>query len=149
MPGYGRLQGIVFRPGDQRFEGSSVEAAIAAALGDSACLMINRNTGSGTRILIDRMLKGVHPAGYQSQAKTHNAVAVAVAQGRVDWGVAIETVARQYNLGFIPLQPEQYDFVIPKNRLRHKTVQRFLELLRDDSVRAELERLGFKPSPQQ
>jgi len=146
VPGYGRLQGIVFRTGDQRFDGRSVEAAVAAALGDPACLMINRNAGSGTRILIDRMLKGVHPAGYQSQAKTHNAVAVAVAQGRADWGVAIETVARQYNLGFIPLQPEQYDFVIPRNRLGSRTVQRFLELLRDDSVRAELERLGFKPA---
>jgi putative molybdopterin biosynthesis protein len=93
------------------------------------------------------MLKGIHPAGYPSQAKTHNAVAVAVAQGRADWGVAIETVARQYGLGFIPLQPEQYDFVIPKNRLGSRTVQRFLELLREDSVRAELEHLGFKPAP--
>ena len=146
VAGYGRLQGIVFRPGDQRFTGRSVEAAVSAALGDPACLMINRNAGSGTRILIDRMLKGARPAGYQSQAKTHNAVAVAVAQGRADWGVAIETVARQYNLGFIPLQPEQYDFVIPRNRLGNRTVQRFLELLRDDSVRAELERLGFKPA---
>ncbi len=149
VPGYGRLQGIVFRLGDKRFEARSVEAAVAAALADHTCLMINRNPGSGTRILIDRLLKGVSPPGYQSQAKTHNAVAVAVAQSRADWGVAIETVARQYGLGFIPLQAEHYDFVIPKNRLGHASVQRFLEVLRDDSVRAELEKLGFKPAGRQ
>ena len=51
VPGYGRLQGIVFRPGDARFENHSVEEAVATALADDACLMINRNAGSGTRIL--------------------------------------------------------------------------------------------------
>jgi putative molybdopterin biosynthesis protein len=143
--GYGRLQGIVFRTGDPRFEGRTVEEALAALLADPACLMINRNAGSGTRILIDRMLNGAHPAGYTSQAKTHNAVVVAIAQGRADWGVAIQTVARQYQLGFLPLQAEQYDFVVPRSHLMRPAVQRFQELLKDPSVRAELEQLGFRP----
>ena len=47
------------------------------------------------------------------QTKSHNAVAAAVAQGRADWGVAIDTVARQYGLGFIPVQEEHYDFIVP------------------------------------
>ncbi len=64
--------------------------------------MINRNAGSGTRILIDRLLQGDRPAGYANQAKTHNAVAAAIVQERADWGVAIVTVARQYGLGFLP-----------------------------------------------
>jgi putative molybdopterin biosynthesis protein len=68
-----------------------------------------------------------------------------VAQGLADWGVAIQTVARQYGLGFLPLQAEQYDFVVPKNRLQRALVQRFLELLRDPSVRVELEALGLMP----
>lgn len=148
VKGYGRLQGIVFRAGDRRFEGCAPEAAVAAIAGDAACLMINRNPGSGTRILIDRLLAGGRPAGYSNQAKTHNAVAVAIAQGRADWGVAIETVAQQYGLGFLPMQPEEYDFIIPKSRLERAPVRRFLELLRDKTTRAELGRLGFSFRPQ-
>jgi putative molybdopterin biosynthesis protein len=143
--GYGRLQGIVFRPGDARFEGLTAEAAIAGVVADSGCLMVNRNAGSGTRIVVDRLLKGARPAGYFKQAKTHNGVAVAVAQGVADWGVAIGTVARQYGLGFLPLQAEHYDFVVPRNRLHRPPVQRFLHLLREPAIRAELEDLGFHP----
>lgn len=143
VPGYRRLQGIVFRSRDARFEGLPPEAAVGAALSDAGCIMINRNPGSGTRILIDRLLGGARPAGYTSQAKTHSAVAVAVAQGRADWGIAIETVAREYGLGFLPLQPEHYDFVVPRSRARRAPVQRFLALLTDRRVRAELASLGF------
>lgn len=146
VPGYGRLQGILFRRGDKRFEGHSAEEALAEMQSDPACLMINRNAGSGTRILIDRLLQGDRPAGYANQAKTHNAVAAAIVQGRADWGVAIVTVARQYDLGFLPLQAEQYDFVIPGNRLARLPVQRFLELLKDESVRTSLELMGFTPA---
>ena len=45
-------------------------------------------------------------------------LAAAVAQGRADWGVMSDSVARQYGLGFIPLQDEHYDFVVPKAHLR-------------------------------
>ncbi len=144
FPGYGRMQGIVFRPGDARFETPSVDISLAAALTDPACLMINRNQGSGTRIVIDRLLNGVRPAGYAHQAKSHNAVAVAVAQGRADWGVGIETVGRQYGLGFLPVQSERYDFVIPKSRIDRVPVRRFLELLQDPAIRARFAELGFE-----
>ena len=83
--------------------GTTPPTAIAAAAADPQCLMVNRNAGSGTRILIDRLLGGARPAGYIHQASSHNAVAAAVAQGRADWGVAIETVAERYGLGFLPL----------------------------------------------
>ena len=76
--------------------------------------MVNRNQGSGTRILIDRLLEGARPPGYAVQARSHNAVAAAVAQGRADWGVAIESVARPAGLGFLPISHERYDFVVPK-----------------------------------
>jgi putative molybdopterin biosynthesis protein len=143
MPGYRRLQGIVYRPGDPRFESRSAEDAITAAISTPACQMVNRNVGSGTRILTDRLLKGVTPPGYWSQPKSHNAVAVAVAQNRADWGMAIESVARQYGLGFIPVQPEHYDFVVPKVRLQRPPVQRFRALLEDPFVREALAALGF------
>ena len=143
-PGYRRLQGIVFRKGDPRFEGRSLDEAIAAALTAPDCLMVNRNAGSGTRILSDRLLNGARPSGYWSQPKSHNAVAVAVAQNRADWGIAIETVARQYGLGFIPAQDEHYDFIIPKTRWDCPAVHRFRETLADLSVREALAALGFR-----
>jgi putative molybdopterin biosynthesis protein len=142
--GYTRLQGIVFRRGDARFEGRSAQLAAEEAAVDPACLFINRNAGSGTRILIDGLLNGRQPTGYSNQAKTHNAVAAAVAQQRADWGVAIRTVAQQYGLGFLPLQAEHYDFVIPKLRAQRAPVRRFLALLQDPSIRASLQQLGFE-----
>ncbi len=144
VPGYMRLQGVVFRPGDPRFEGRSAEEAAAAAIADPSCLLSNRNAGCGTRILIDRLLNGSQPSGYTNEAKTHNAVAVAIAQGRADWGVAIQTVARQYGLGFLPLQAEHYDFVIPRSRSQRIPVRRFVSLLLDPAVREALHQLGFE-----
>lgn len=144
VPGYRRLQGIVFRKEDTRFEGRSLDEAIAAALAAPDCLMVNRNAGSGTRILTDRLLNGARPPGYWSQPKSHNAVAVAVAQNRADWGIAIETVARQYGLGFIPAQDEHYDFVIPKARWDSPAVRRFRAALTDTAVREALAALGFR-----
>ena len=143
VSGYRRLQGIVYRKGDPRFAGRSAEAALSAALAAGDCLMVNRNAGSGTRILTDRLLNGGQPPGYWSQPKSHNAVAVAVAQNRADWGMAIESVARQYGLDFIPVQDERYDFVVPKTRLERRPVQRFCAILDDSSVREALAALGF------
>src|SRR5215469_16213852 len=143
IPGYRRLQGIVYRKGDPRFEGRSFEDAIGGAIAAPDCLMVNRNAGSGTRILTDRLLGGARPAGYWSQPKSHNAVGLAVAQNRADWGIAIETIARQYELGFIPVQDEHYDFIIPKARLARQSVQRFRAVLEDPVTREALIELGF------
>jgi len=141
--GYRRLQGVVFRKADPRFDGKSLQEAIDAAVADPDCIMVNRNAGSGTRILIDCALKTARPPGYWTQPKSHNAVAVAVEQNRADWGVAIESVARQYDLGFIPMQDEHYDFVVPKARLGRGPVQRFRALLDDESVKEALRALKF------
>ncbi len=143
ISGYRRLQGIVFRKGDGRFEGRPAPDAVQAVAAEPGCLMVSRNAGSGTRILIDRLLEGARPAGYWSQPKSHNAVAAAVAQGRADWGVTIESVARQYDLGFAPVQDEHYDFAVPKARLERAPVQRFCAVLEDAALRAALARLGF------
>jgi putative molybdopterin biosynthesis protein len=118
-----------------------------AAAADADCLMVNRNAGSGTRVLIDRLLGGARPAGYMPQAKSHNAVAVAVAQDRADWGMAIDTVARQYGLRFLSVQAERYDFVIPASRAERPAVRRFMELLRGETGQRLLRELGFDPSP--
>ena len=144
IDGYGRSQGIVFRRGDTRFEGRSIAEIVALAMSDLTCAMVNRNQGSGTRILIDRLLGGAKPSGYAVQPSNHNAVAAAIAQGRADWGVAIESVARANNLGFLPYQQEHYDFVVPRSRRDRPAVQAFIALLSEDTTRRHLAELGFQ-----
>jgi len=146
VPGYGRMQGIVYRQNDARFEGKRRDEALEVALRDAECVMVNRNAGSGTRIIIDKLLGEHRPTGYGTQTKSHNAVAAAVAQGRADWGVAIDTVARQYGLEFIPLQEERYDFIVPTVRLQRPAVQMFCALLESTQARDELAALGFRMS---
>jgi len=144
-PGWRRLQGVVFRTGDPRFEGRAGQDAIAHAAADPRCLMVNRNAGSGTRILLDGLLRGARPPGYANQPKSHNAVAVAVAQARADWGVAIASVAHGYGLGFLPLADEHYDFFIPESRADRPAVAAFLAALDSPELRRRLVELGFVP----
>ena len=146
VPGWRRMQGILFRPGDARFEGRSAQEALKIVLADASALMVNRNAGAGTRVLIDKLLDGVRPAGYANQPKSHNAVAAAIAQGRADWGLAIEPVAKLYGLGFLPVSPEHYDFLVVESRRERPAVQAFLAALRDEKVRAHVRALGMDAS---
>ncbi len=165
LPGYGRMQCLVFRPDDGRFIGKSADEALLTVAAAPDCRMVNRNPGSGTRILLDRLLGearataggpgetasggGVEwisfPTGYEVQVRSHNAVCAAVKDGRADWGVAIDVVARMYDLATIPLQEERFDFVIPHSRRDRPAVVAFRELLGDAEVRGELRSLGFRP----
>ncbi len=146
VPGWRRMQGFVFRPGDARFEGCSADAALKAALADPGVLMVNRNAGSGTRVLADSLLHGARPAGYANQPRSHNAVAASIAQNRADWGITIEPVARMYGLSFLPIAPEEYDFLLVEARRERPAVRAFLEALRDETVRALIRRLGMEPA---
>ena len=142
------MQGFVFRPDEPRFQGCDLGAAVAAALADPTCRMVNRNRGSGTRVLIDRLLqagKARHqPPGFYVEVKSHNAVAAAVAQARADWGIAIETVARDAGFAFLPLRKEEFDFVIPAARQHRPAVQTFCRLLAEPATRALLAQHGFQ-----
>jgi putative molybdopterin biosynthesis protein len=146
VKGWQRMQGFVFRKGDVRFEGGNVADAVQAAMADEACLMVNRNAGAGTRVLIDRLLAGARPPGYSNQPRSHNAVAAAVAQGRADWGVAIAPVAELYGLGFLPIAPEEYDFLVVESRRERPVVQAFLAALKDERVREKIRALGMRPA---
>src|SRR3984957_1793775 len=146
VPGWRRMQGIVFRSGDARFEGLSAQDAVRAALADPTCIMVNRNQGAGTRILIDRLLGAARPDGYWNQPRSHNAVAAAVAQNRADWGMTIAPVARAAGLGFIPLAGEHYDFALVTARKQRPAVQAFLAALASEESRTALERAGFGPA---
>ncbi|MEG9194519.1 MAG: molybdopterin biosynthesis protein [Candidatus Methanoglobus sp.] len=113
---------------------------------------VNRNRGSGTRVLVDMHLRNLaielnisfeelrrRIKGYEVEAKTHDAIAFAVATGRADVGVGIKSVAKLYDLDFIPLRAEEYDFLIPLERLNKPPVRAFLEILKS---REFAERLG-------
>jgi putative molybdopterin biosynthesis protein len=145
VPGWRRMQGILFRPGDARFEGHSAQEALKIVLKDSSALMVNRNAGAGTRVLTDKLLDGARPAGYANQPKSHSAVAAAIAQERADWGIAIEPVAKLYGLGFLPVSPEHYDFLVADSRRERPGVHAFLAALRDERVRARIRALGMEP----
>jgi putative molybdopterin biosynthesis protein len=146
VKGWQRMQGFVYRERDARFAGRSAAGAVKAALADPTCLMVNRNAGAGTRILIDQLLQGARPAGYSNQPRSHNAVAAAVAQGRADWGIAIDSVARLYGLGFLPLTPEHYDFLLVEARAERPAVKAFLAALQDSEMRQRIAALGMRPA---
>jgi putative molybdopterin biosynthesis protein len=137
VPGYTRLQGVVTRPEETRDTPELVA--------DPRLRMVNRNRGSGTRILIDRLLGERRPPGHAYEPRSHYAVAAAVAQGRADWGVAIESVARQAGLRFRPLQPECYDFAVPVDRWERPAVAALRRLLAEEGpLRRELAAMGFR-----
>jgi putative molybdopterin biosynthesis protein len=121
--GYGRRQGVVSRDG--REEGR----------------LVNRNRGSGTRVLVDRLLGGRRPEGYDFEVRSHQAVAAAVASGRADYGVCIENVAKGLRFRF--LAEERFDFLIPEARRDRPAVRAFLEVLGDPHARAALRAEGF------
>jgi putative molybdopterin biosynthesis protein len=145
VPGWRRMQGIVYRKGDLRFEGLAAEEAVRAALADPACMMVNRNQGAGTRILIDSLLGAARPDGYWNQPRSHNAVAAAVAQECADWGVTIAPVAHAAGLGFIPLTEEHYDFALVTARRERPAVKAFLDALSSERCREALKQAGFAP----
>jgi putative molybdopterin biosynthesis protein len=158
--GYVRRQGMVCRRGDDLPAPLTFERLVELAVTHGKLVLINRNRGSGTRILFDMRLRACAQAlgmpveklteslrGYDTEARSHNAVAASIALRKADWGLAIDTVAREYGLAFAFMQDEHYDFVIPADKLSHPTTQRFLDLLRGDTARAGLARLGFQIPP--
>jgi putative molybdopterin biosynthesis protein len=143
------MQGLVYRPGDGRMEGGSATEAIDRACADPSCLMVSRNRGSGTRVLLDALLGGRRPPGSAVEVRSHNAVAAAVAQGRADWGVAIAPVARAYGLAFTPIRAERYDFAIPADRWDRPAVAAFRTLIEEPETWRRLAELGFLAEPEE
>jgi putative molybdopterin biosynthesis protein len=158
--GYIRRQGLVYRPGSDLPQPLTFERLVEIAAQDGKLVLINRNRGSGTRILFDMCVRSCAQAlsmpvdklteslrGYDTEAKSHNAVAASIALRKADWGLAIDTVARDYQLGFTFMQDERYDFVIPADKLSQPAIRRFLELLRSDEAQAGLADRGFQIPP--
>lgn len=141
MRGYGRRQGVAFRRGDPDFDTADLESLLHA-MRRGRRRMVNRNPGSGTRVLLDGLLAGVRPDGYYNQHRTHHAVAAAVAQGRAEWGMTLDVTAAA-GLGFLFIQEERYDLAVPDARRSRPAAAALLSLLEDPAARAGLRRLGF------
>ena len=108
---------------------------------------VNRQKGSGTRILCDYLLKqeGVHPQDildYAREEYTHTGVAAIVAAGSADAGLGIYAAAKLYNLDFIPICDEQYDLLIDSKALDTQQVKRFLHILESDAFKQRLTQMG-------
>jgi putative molybdopterin biosynthesis protein len=108
---------------------------------------INRQAGSGTRILLDYRLQqsGIDPGlinGYQHEEFTHMAVAVAVLSGTVDTGLGIHAAAAALGLDFIPVVTEQYDLVIPAAHFESDNIQLLLETINTAEFKNRVEALG-------
>jgi molybdenum cofactor synthesis domain-containing protein len=108
---------------------------------------INRQAGSGTRILLDYELEkaGIDPAainGYRTEEYTHMSVAMAVTSGRADAGLGILAAAKALDLDFIPVSRERYDLVIPTSLLEDERIVLLLHIIRSASFREQVLALG-------
>jgi len=108
---------------------------------------INRQKGSGTRILLDHTLKGLflNPdqiRGYKKEEFTHMAVASTVASGVADAGLGILSAAKPMNLDFIPIAKERYDLIIPTLYFRDEKVQKVIETIRSDEFKRMVLQMG-------
>jgi molybdate-binding protein/DNA-binding transcriptional regulator YhcF (GntR family) len=112
-----RVQGLMFaKTNPKQIQGIE-------DLGRGEITFINRQKGSGTRVLLDLHLRrlGILPSevnGYDNELDTHVAVAASIAQGEADCGLGIQAAASASGLGFIPLFRERYDLVIPEEHFR-------------------------------
>lgn len=144
--GYRRQQGLIVGKGNPHGV-RGFEDII-----DKGLRFVNRNAGSGTRILIESWIKDLSERigidagslrarvkGWNFEVNTHSAVASAVARGNADAGVGIRPVAEAYGLDFIPLAEEEYDFLIPASRIEKDSVKGFLSALRSEEFKRELE----------
>jgi molybdate transport repressor ModE-like protein len=110
------------------------------------CRFVNRQIGSGTRVLFDLLLQqekldGEDIAGYDVVEYTHAAVAAFVASGMADVGFGIETGARRFGLHFIPLATERYFFLCRKENLNNPPVQAALQIMQSDHFKNKVNQL--------
>jgi len=108
---------------------------------------INRQEGSGTRLLIDYHLKkagiiadGI--IGYENEVFTHLEVGLAILSGQANVGMATGSISRMLGLSFLPVTKERFDMILDKKTYFGKGVQSFIDTIRSDAFRKGVEKLG-------
>lgn len=141
-----RDQGLIVTKGNPK----EVRGIRDLARGDVT--FVNRQAGSGTRVLLDYKLDqlGIEPKsikGYDHEEFTHMAVAVDVLSGAADCGMGIFAAAKALDLDFIPLEREQYDLIIPSGMLDIPNIRAVLETIQTQDFRERVKSLGgYDPS---
>jgi molybdate-binding protein/DNA-binding XRE family transcriptional regulator len=135
-------EGFLVRPGNPK----GIRAA--ADLAGPNVTLINREEGSGARLLLDQRLRAadLHSArlsGYETAVHSHFEVARAIASHQADVGIGIRSAAQLFGLDFVPLQAARYDLVVPTASLRsHPTLTNLFDTLVSRPFRNEIEALG-------
>ncbi|MBO1581743.1 substrate-binding domain-containing protein [Bacillus sp. XF8] len=116
-------------------------------LNDSSIQFVNREKGSGIRVLVDEQVRIQNLAkanirGYDWEESNHLGVASQIANGKADVGVGSEKVAQIVNIDFIPLMEEQYDLVILKNKENEQLIEAVKEILQSPEFQNELRAIG-------
>ena len=112
--------------------------------------IINRNIGSGTRLLLDDFLKGIveDPSrikGYSMEVRSHLEVVRAISSGKADFGLTVRYFADLYGLKFIKIADENYDFVVKKDSVRKPAVSSFIDILRSEKFSNTIKKIkGYK-----
>jgi putative molybdopterin biosynthesis protein len=137
----GRIQGLIVPPGNPR------GLVRLEDLARPDVLFVNRQRGSGTRVLLDFELRKLglpteQVRGYAREEYTHLAVAADVASGAADVGLGILASARALRLEFVPLFNEQYQLVIPREHYEAPILGPLLEIIRSPQFRAQVDALG-------
>jgi len=141
-----RDQGLIVRKGNPK----GIQGLKDLSRGD--VLFVNRQAGSGTRVLLDYKLAqlGLESSsirGYDHEEFTHMAVAVDVLSGAADCAMGIFAAARALDLDFIPVEREQYDLIIPVEMLQLAGVMKVLETIQTSRFRERVAALGgYDPS---
>ena len=109
--------------------------------------IVNRQSGAGTRVLLDHLMarEELSPdqvRGYERVETTHMAVAMAVSAGRADCGLGIFAAARLLGLDFIPLEEERFDFIAPKAHWEAPPVRKVMDILGEKAFQDAVEALG-------
>ncbi|MGB8451883.1 MAG: helix-turn-helix transcriptional regulator [Anaerocolumna sp.] len=111
-------------------------------------IMINREKGSGTRILLDQYLlkSGIKPSqlnGYEKEVTSHLACAGAVARGGADVAIGNERISKELKgIEFVPIQMESYDLVIKLESTRYNWYQELIQIINSTEFKEELERMS-------
>ena len=136
-----RQQGLIVRPGNHK----KIEDFEDLARSDVT--LVNRQAGSGTRVLLDHHLaqRGIDAGairGYERDEYTHTGVAVQVLAGSADVGLGIRAAATMLGLDFVPLMVERYDLCVPEEFWDDPRVRALRDALASDEVRRAVEALG-------
>lgn len=137
----GRVQGLMLQKGNPK------HIQTVSDLTADGVRYVNRQKGSGTRILMDYLCKkaGIAPSdiyGYDREEFTHTSVAAQIASGTADAGMGIYSAARLYDLDFVPVCTEQYDLLISDEAWNTPMVQQLLLILQSQAFRDRLTALG-------